>query len=90
MSLRYYIFLLFCATSIALFLFLLILFTVDPNTADILQKIFFFSSLFIVLFGTISLVIFYLRILISNRELIFANLKPALRQAFLLSCGIVV
>jgi len=89
MSLRYYTFLLFSSMLIALGLFIFLLFSVDPYQADILQKSLFFASIFIILLGSITLINFYLKVSLSNREVIFSQLKPAFRQGFLIAAGAV-
>ena len=93
MSLRNYLFWLFVGTLLALGVFLAILFNTDPQQADFLTKSAFFISLFLFLMGFLTFLGFYLRVYFSNREIIYANLPIALRQAGLISfllVGIIV
>lgn len=85
MKLTKQLFSVFTFTLIALGLFLAILFNVDPNTSDLITRITFFISLFIFLAGLLTFIGFYLRIYLSNHEIIYANFPIALRQGILIS-----
>lgn len=83
MTLKHYLFTLFSTTLIALGAWLVIFFNVDPKSADALTITAFFASLFLWITGILTFLGFYLRIWLSNREIIFANLPPSFRQAIL-------
>lgn len=89
MKLKTYLFTLFTITILALGVWLLILFNVDRNFADFVTKSAFFGSLFLWLMGIIAFIIFYLRVWISNREVVFGQLPISVRHACLISLAIV-
>lgn len=85
MKLKTYLFLVFVITLLALGGFLSILFNVDPFSGGIINKVGFFSCLFLFLWGILLFIGFYLRVAFGNREVIFAHLPISARQAFLVS-----
>lgn len=85
MNLRSYFFGLFAATLLSFGVFLAIFFYTDPDLADFLTFAALFSSLFLSLTGALTFIIFYLRISITNHEVIFAHLPIAARHAALIS-----
>ena len=85
MKTKVYLFLFFCITLFSLGFFILILFNVDPYSADILSQSAFFVSLFAFIFGILTLVSFYVRVKISNNEVFFANFAPSVRQSVLVA-----
>ncbi len=89
MKLTKQLFSVFALTLMALGLFLAILFNVNPDTTDLITQITFFISLFIFLSGLFTFIGFYLRVYLSNHEIIYANFPIALRQAILVSLLIV-
>lgn len=89
MKTRVYLFLFFCLTLFTLGFFILILFNIDPFDSDLLSISMFFISLFVFITGILTLIGFYFRVKISNNEIFFANFKPSLRQAILVSLVIV-
>lgn len=89
MKLKTYLFTLFTITILALGVWLLILFNVDKNSADFVTKSAFFGSLFLWLMGIIAFIIFYFRVWISNREVVFGQLPISVRHACLISLAIV-
>ena len=71
------------ASSLAVWLFIVT--QVQPNKNDIFTLVIFFLS-FIIWLGSLLTVWFYqLRVKQSNREVIYAYVKPSLRQGFLIS-----
>jgi len=88
MNLRTYFFGLFSATLLSFGVWLAIFFYADPELADFLTFAAFFSSLFLWLTGALTFIIFYIRISLSNREVIFAHLPAAGRHAALTSAAI--
>lgn len=85
MALRLYLFSLICTLLLALFLFLLLFFSVNPFTAPVWIIIIFYFTFFLIWAAVFALVGFYLKVWASNREVIFAHLLPTLRQAIFLS-----
>lgn len=85
MNLRSYFFGLFAATLLSFGVFLAIFFFTDPELADFLTFAALFSSLFLSLTGALTFIIFYLRITIANREVLFAHLPVAARHAALIA-----
>lgn len=84
-KLRKYFFSLFAVTIFAVGVFLAIIFNVDPQAADILTFGALLASIFLSLSGFLTLVIFYLRVKLSNWEILFAQLPIAMRHAALIS-----
>jgi hypothetical protein len=89
-NVRFYLFVFFCLTLFSLGFFVLILFNINPFTADLFTLSIFYISLFIFLTGIFTLLLFYLRIKLSNNEIFFANFNPSLRQSILISLSIVI
>lgn len=85
MNLRSYFFGLFAATLLCFGVFLVIFFYTDPDLADFLTFAALFSSLFLSLTGALTFIIFYVRLSIGNREVIFAHLPVAARHAALIA-----
>lgn len=90
MKLQMYLFFIFTITLIALGTWFLILFNIDPYQTDLMSIAAFYASLLIWLSGLICLLLFYLRIKLSNKEIVFAHLPLSARQAILFSLIIVV
>ena len=63
-----------------------ILFNIDPVQADFLAFTFFYSSLFLALLGTFSVIGFlFRRRVIKEDEIIFRHVKRTFRQGIMLS-----
>lgn len=62
----------------------LIILTVDPGQADLLVRAAFFAGIFLALAGLLTPAFFWGRVVLSNREVIFAQFSSAARQATLL------
>lgn len=90
MKLQTYLFLIFVITLIALGTWFLILFNINPHNTDLISISAFFASLLLWLSGISTLILFYLRIKLSNKEIIFVHLPLSLRQGFLFSLAIVL
>lgn len=88
MKLQVYLFLIFIVTLITLGTWLLILFNIDPGTADFISTSAFFASFFTWVAGILTFIFFYVRIKMTNKEIIFAHLPQSLRQAVLVSLSI--
>lgn len=89
MNLKSYLFAIFVGILVALGIWLLIFFNIDPFKADFITIGAFFASLFLWLWGLLALLGFYLKVWLGNKEVIYANLPIALRQTALISLIIV-
>ncbi len=85
MALKLYLFSLFCTLILSLFLFLLLFFSVNPYFAPVWIIAIFYLTFFIIWVSVFALVGFYLKIWVSNHEVIFAHILPTLRQALFAS-----
>lgn len=81
MALRYYLFIVFVVTLLALGWLVVTIFNVDPTKANSWVLSGFFTSLFLTIAGVSTFVSFFIRVKLSNNEVIFANFPLALRQA---------
>lgn len=84
-SFKVYIFCLFIGFVLALGVWILILFNIDPYKADFMSIASFYASLFLWVFCLLSIFGYYLRIWLGNKEVIYANLPVAMRQGVLIS-----
>lgn len=89
MKLKTYLFAIFSITLLSLGVWLLIFFNVDRDVADFITISAFFGSLFLWLAGFLTLIIFYLRVWFSNKEVVFSNLPISIRHAILIALIIV-
>ncbi len=80
MKLQQTLFSLFSVTLLAFGGWLTILFNVDPTKADRFIFLSLYASLFLFIAGVTTFAGFWLRVLLSNREVIYSNFAPALRQ----------
>lgn len=86
MTLRQYLISMSLATLIAWLAFALVLFLVDPASAEIAGLIIFYVSLFLAILGTISVLGFFLRVKLHKGEVILPReVAGAFRQGFFLS-----
>lgn len=90
MNLKATLFGIFSLTISLLGIWIVILFNVDPAQTDSLTYIAFLASLFLWLAGLITLVEYYLRVLIGKREVIFAHLPQSARHGLLVSLLVTV
>lgn len=87
-KLRRFFFSIFASTLAAFGLFLAIIFNFDPQSSDIITLGALFASIFFAVSGFLTLVIFYLRVRLSNWEVIFAQVPVALRHATLIGLAL--
>lgn len=85
MALRLYKFGLFSTLCLAGFLWLLLLMSVNPNQAPFWIIILFYLTLFIIFTSIITLVSYNLKVKANNKEVIYSQIGPSLRQSALLS-----
>lgn len=88
MFLAGYIYSLFLSIIFCWVAFGLIVVHIDPFKAPAWAFIFFFTSLFLALTATATLINFYLRVYLLKRETIYTNLGIAFRQGLFLSMTI--
>lgn len=82
MALRLYLFGLISLMLISLGLLGVLIFGVNPYQAPGWILAVFYATFWLFLSAVMAIVIFYLKIYLSNREVIFAHLLPTLRQSF--------
>jgi hypothetical protein len=85
MGIKLYLFGLYSIMILSLGLFLLLLSNVNPFQAPVWIIALTYLTLFCFLNCLFAIIGFYLKVWISNREVIFAHLMPALRQSALIS-----
>jgi hypothetical protein len=83
------LFSLFTITLLSFGGWLTILFNVDPTNTDQFTFALLYICSFLFLVGLLTFIGFGIRILLSNREIIFSHFVPSLRQACLLSVAII-
>ena len=85
MLLRLYLYTIFFLTLIFWATSSIFIFYINPFKSDTTILSIFFVSLFSALFGTITLLGFYLRIKFTKKEAVFEYLKLSLRQGALIA-----
>ncbi len=88
MKLPVYLFSIFAITLISLGTWFLIIFNINPYQTDIMSIAAFFASLFIWLSGVLTLLFFYIKVNLANKEIIFAYLPTSIRHAILISLSL--
>lgn len=89
MQLKQSLFSLFTLTLLAFGGCLTILFNVDPRSADQFIFVAFYASIFLCVTGVLTFLGFGLRILLSNREVIYSHFPASLRQGMLAGIAVV-
>ena len=74
------------ASALAIWFFIVT--QVQPNKSDLFTLLTFFFALIVWLGSFITLILYWLRVRRSNREVIYAHIKPAVRQGFLASSAV--
>jgi len=74
------------ASSLAVWLFIVT--QVQPNKNDVFTLAIFFLTLVIWLGSLLTVSFYKIRVKQSNREIIYAHVKPSLRQGFLISSSV--
>ena len=85
MSLKKYLLAMSCLTLFLWSIFILLLNSINPETANWFSFAFFYFSLFLSLSGTIALIGFIIRKKLSKNTLDFYLVKTSFRQSFLFS-----
>lgn len=85
MTLRLYLFGLVSAALISFGLGTLLILGVNPYQAPNWIILVFYLSLVLFMTSVLAITVFYLKVRLSNREVIFSHLFPTLRQSFFIS-----
>lgn len=85
MALRLYLIGLISTLLLSSFLWLLLIFSINPFQAPLWIIILFYIAFFVAWTSVFALINFYLKVHLGNHEVIFSHIKPSLRQAALLS-----
>ncbi len=88
MKLKQSLFSLFTITLLSFGGWLTILFNTDPLDADTLIFVALYASLFLFIMGVASFIGFGIRILLSNREILYAFFGPSVRQGTLIALAL--
>jgi hypothetical protein len=89
MKVKKTLFSIFSITLLAFGGWLTILFNVDPTKADRFILIALYASIFLFVMGILTFIGFWVRVLLSNREVIYSHLTPSLRQATLVAFAVI-
>lgn len=89
MGLRLYLFSLYTTLIISIGLWLLIVVNVNPFQAPFWIVGIFYFTLFLFFVALFSVLGFYFKVWLTNREVIFSHLIPTIRQSAILSLIIV-
>jgi hypothetical protein len=87
-NLKVYIFTLCIGFVLAVGVWILILFNIDPYKADFMSIASFYASAFLWLFCLFSIIGYYIRLWRCNKEVVYANLPIAMRQGAIISIAI--
>lgn len=84
MKLKQTLFSIFALTLLAFGGWITILFNVDPTKADQFVLVALYASIFLFIMGISTFIGFGIRVWLSNREVIYQHLTPAMRQGMLI------
>lgn len=85
MLLRFYLFTLYVTLFVSVGLLGMVFLNINPFDSPFWIIILFYVVLFLFLLSFFAIVLFYLKVWASNREVLFAHLVPTLRQAAFMS-----
>lgn len=90
MTLRQYLFIMTFATALCWTAWVFVLYRIDPFTANALSFGFFYSSLFLALLGTISIILFMLYYFFSRTAFpMYRFVQRSFRNAIIVSLSII-
>jgi len=90
MTLRQYLFLMSLGTILCFVAWLFVIFNIDPNQADNLSFIFFYTSLFLFLLGVISIINLLIKTkILKSEEVVFRHVKRTFRQGVIVAALVV-
>lgn len=90
MTLKKYLSLMIVTTIICWSAFVYVVNTINPEITNFLGFLFFYSSLFLAVSGTASVLGFVLRFWLLKQKLAFYSVKTAFRQSFLFGLLIIL
>ena len=90
MTLRTYLIIMIAMTLLCWSAWAIVLFTIDPSLTNWIGLTLFYSSLFLSIVGTATIIGFLLRFIVLKQELAWRIVKEAFRQSFLFALLIVV
>jgi hypothetical protein len=90
MSLKNYILLMLFATVACYLALLAVIFFFDPSRGGVLALFFFYTSLFLSLLGTFSLLGLFIRLFFTKETLVFKKVTTSFRQGIWFSLLIVI
>lgn len=88
MILRLYLFSLYSALILSAGLVAFIIINVNPFESPFWMLLIFYAAVFLLVTSFFSLLGFYLKVRVSNREVIFAHLMPTLRQSMIVALAV--
>jgi len=89
MSVKSILFTIFVCLIVSLGIFLLIIFNIDPDKSDLLVTSTFFASIGMTITALFTLIIYFLRVRLSNNELVYSVLPVSIRQSALIALAVV-
>jgi len=91
MTLKQYLAVMFFATVVCWIAWGLVITNIDPFQADVLGFIFFYSSLFFSILGTMSIFVFLVRRLFAKGDQpVFRHVKKSFHDAFFISAFLLI
>lgn len=91
MTLRQYLILMSVGAAICWLAWFFVLGSIDPNQAGFFGFLFFYSSLFLALAGTFSVIGFLIKkIILKNDQIVFHHVKSTFRQSMLVAAVIIL
>lgn len=87
MSLVRFLIILSLGSALSWTAWVLVLMTLDPNTGGVISLALFYVSFFLALFGTASIVGFFIRYWLERETVLFRQIGIALRHGLLVSAG---
>lgn len=91
MSLRQYLFLMTVGTGLCWLAWVFVLFNIDPFKIGWLGFLFFYSTLFFALVGTISVIGFLVRWrILGDDDIVFRHVKKTFRQGIFMALAVVI
>lgn len=88
MILRLYLFSLYSVLILSAGLVAFIIINVNPFESPFWMLLIFYAAVFLLVTSFFSLLGFYLKVRVSNREVIFAHLLPTLRQSMIIALAV--
>lgn len=82
------LFFLFFTTIFALLSLVLCISNYDPHKIGFVEFVYFYSSFLISVAGILSIIFFYLKIILKKNETIYIHFWPAVRQGIIISLGL--